>query len=831
MSDTTYTYRGGKKVPLRKRPDQFVTRVQPQALAPLGVVDAERVSGNSSRATVRPVDLESMMTRARQLGPTHHSYELADTGEEFLISDRIFVRFRAAPGAQQIDELAARYALVLLERYSDKDFLFQLTDHTGMNPVKLVVTLTENEPALESADHDLNRRAQRYELTLPADPFYQRAWHLNTRLADPMFDPRACSRCEEAWRLLDGFGSRDVVIGVTDDGCKVDHPDFDSPGKFASWGYFRGTRLVVRTDIDANPAEMHEEGSDHGTSCAGVIAGEADAVLAVGAAPNCRLLPIKWESDGPFLMISDSKLLTAVNYVADKVDVLSNSWGSTPTNLTAPVVIDRIAALARTGGRRGRGIVFLWAAGNENCPIQHVANVDVPFDRGWQFLPDGSRRWVGVHTSRRFENNLVGVTGVVHVAAVASDARRSHYSNYGTGIGISAPTNNVHEYLRATVPGLGITTSTGAAGGITHSFGGTSSATPLVAGVAGLTISANPNLSALEVISLLKRTASKDLSANGYPRTPAATFDPNPTWDVSPIAPFDAAAFQNVGSADGTWSPWYGHGRVDAQAAVAEALRLAQPNVPSGQVIRRASTPAAAIPDNDPAGLRDSMLFEEGVTASSLKVSVNITHTYIGDLRILLVAPSGTQVVLHDRNGGNTPNLVRTFDVTTTPGLAALLGQSIRGNWLLTIQDLARVDVGTLNRWEMEIAPGAGTLVEAQDAPGVTIPDNAVAGIERTLNVTRSGSIRDVEVALDITHTYIGDLRVVLVSPAGTEVRLHDRAGGSQDNLLQTYKSTTLPTLAALRGQSMTGTWRLRVADLEAVDVGKLNRWTLRIAG
>ena len=50
-----------------------------------------------------------------------------------------------------------------------------------------------------------------------------------------------------------------------------------------------------------------------------------------------------------------------------------------------------------------------------------------------------------------------------------------------------------------------------------------------------------------------------------------------------------------------------------------------------------------------------------------------------------------------------------------------------------------------------------------------------------------------------------------------------------KDNLLQTYKSSALAALAALRGQSMTGTWRLRVADLGAVDIGKLNRWSLRI--
>ena len=61
--------------------------------------------------------------------------------------------------------------------------------------------------------------------------------------------------------------------------AKLDHQDFNSAGKFAAWGYFRGERLVNNTDIDAQPGEMYKSGSNHGTSCAGVIAGEADAVL------------------------------------------------------------------------------------------------------------------------------------------------------------------------------------------------------------------------------------------------------------------------------------------------------------------------------------------------------------------------------------------------------------------------------------------------------------------------------------------------------------------------------------------------------------------------
>jgi subtilisin-like proprotein convertase family protein len=826
--EPTYTYRAGEKVSLEKEPDQFVVRALPDTLREMGVPNAERLSSHSSRVRTSAANLEPMMARMREVAPTHHAYTDTSTGDEFLITDRILVTFHDALSPEQLDAFAAKYGLFLKTAYSDRDFLFQLTDHTGVNPVKLIVKLNEDEPLVAAAEHDLNKRVNRYALAIPTDPSYQKQWHLHTHLNDSQFDVRSSSGCEAAWQLLDNFGSAEVVVGVTDDGCKLDHQDFNSAGKFAAWGYFRGERLVNNTDIDAQPGEMYKSGSNHGTSCAGVIAGEADAVLTVGAAPGCRLLPIQWESDGPFLMIADSKLLTALNFVADKVDVLSNSWGSTPTTLWSTQVVTRITELARTGGRRGRGIVFLWAAGNENCPIQHTATVDVPHTNGWRQRPDGSWMWIGVQTSRLFRNNLVGIQGLMHVAALASNARRSHYSNYGTGIMVCAPTNNIHEYQRMTVQGLGVTTTTGQSGGVTNSFGGTSSATPLTAGVAALTISANPDLTALEVVSILKQTASRDVSLDSYPRTPSASFDPNPAWDISPIAPFDAGAFNNIGTPEGTWSPWFGHGRIDAARAVAEAIRRKSGGVPE-ETLTPSTSPALVIPDASPIGVRSTIIVASDLTISSIKVSVDITHTFIGDLKITLNPPLGTAIVLHDRNGGGTHNLQKTFDLSSTPGLGALTGKTAKGDWVLFVQDLAAADTGRLNRWSMEIKGTTGAVVNVSEAPGVAIPDNSLTGIERTLVVNDAGNINEVEVSVDITHTFIGDLNVALVSPAGTSVPLHQRAGDSADNIIQTYTLATKPQLLTLRGQPMQGTWRLRIADLEAQDVGKLNKWGLKI--
>lgn len=823
--EKTYTYRGGQKVELVKSPDEMVVRSLPASVDAVGITASEQVSSASTRVKTRSVDLDDLMGRSRETSVTHHAYYEADSETEFLITDRVFISFNEGITADQVDEFTGRYALVKSEQYSDTDYLFQLTGHTNMNPVKLVVALMEDEPLVQNAEHDLNQRMTTYQIQAPSDPEFIRQWHLHTALNDPEYDTRACSLCEDAWFAMDSFGDPDVVVAVSDDGCKLDHQDFNSANKFRSWGYLRGTRLVNSGDIDADPDEMYQAGSNHGTSCAGVIAGDVNSALTVGAAPDCRLLPIQWESSGPSLFISDSKLLTVLDYIADKVDIMSNSWGSSPTSTWALPVLNRISVLSQTGGRRGNGIVFLWAAGNENCPIDLTTNTDVPYSNGWRQNPDRTWSWVGVKRSRNFRHNLTDLPGVMHIAALASTAQRSHYSNYGPSISLCAPSSNSHAYFRVSVQGLGITTATGNPSNVTDSFGGTSSATPLVAGVAALIISANPALSASEVILILKQTASKDLNMQSYPRTGPASYDPNPNWDVSPIAPFENGAFNDIGDPDGSWSPWFGFGRVDALAAVARALARS-PGTQDAS-FSGSSSPNTSIPDDDPAGVLDVIDCDQQINLDSISIGVDISHTYIGDLRITLFSPFGTEVVLHDRNGGNSNDLVTTYDINNTPGLNVLKEESAEGAWSLLIQDLAAVDTGLLNRWSLDISGAVDTVFFIEDSPALLIPDNVSGGVTRQLNVTGNGLITEIEIDLDITHSYIGDLTVELVSPGNTSVMLHQRDGGPADNIIRNFNTTNTPSLTRFLGEQGNGNWQLNVSDHARADEGKLNRWAL----
>ena len=73
-----------------------------------------------------------------------------------------------------------------------------------------------------------------------------------------------------------------------------------------------------------------------------------------------------------------------------------------------------------------------------------------------------------------------------------------------------------------------------------------------------------------------------------------------------------------------------------------------------------------------------------------------------------------------------------------------------------------------------------------------------------------------------ILHTYIGDLLVTLIAPDGSTYLLHNRAGGGTDNLHHTYP-------ANLSSEPANGTWKLRVQDAAAADVGRIDSWTISL--
>ena len=331
-----------------------------------------------------------------------------------------------------------------------------------------------------------------------------------------------------------------------------------------------------------------------------------------------------------------------------------------------------------------------------------------------------------------------------------------------------------------------------------------------------------------------------------------------------------------------------------------------------------------SIPDMD-AAISDTITVADSGDASSVSVGVGITHQFISDLVVDLIAPDGTAVNLHDRTGLHRNDIDRTY----TPDFN---GTGIAGDWTLRVRDASDLGIGTLDEWaltieyeksvdavvgltgsgsqylvsvsalrdgtyNLDVVPNNGIAdmagdplngtepagsdhsyvvetgppevasiersdhithpaghqslvfginfsepvrgVDAADfvlspddgrvletftqtmTPSMPIPDNSAAVLD-AVTIDSSGAVRSVSVDVDISHTHVSDLSVVLIAPDGTIALLHDRAGAGSHDINQTYA----PDLA---GTSLNGDWALRMNDAGIDDTGTLNEWTLSI--
>jgi len=137
------------------------------------------------------------------------------------------------------------------------------------------------------------------------------------------------------------------------------------------------------------------------------------------------------------------------------------------------------------------------------------------------------------------------------------------------------------------------------------------------------------------------------------------------------------------------------------------------------------------------------------------------------------------------------------------------------------------------------INPGAGELcsdgidnncdgstdgcLSYENATDYPIPDGATTWTQSPITVSDSVTLGTIDIHVEITHPYIGDLQVQVKHPDGTVVMLHDNAGGGADNINQTY---VVPDLA---GKGSSGIWYLEVRDTASSDTGTLTYWSITI--
>lgn len=550
-------------------------------------------------------------------------------------------------------------------------------------------------------------------------------------------------KAPQAWDVTSGTG---VVVAVLDTGI-TSHSDLNA-------NILPGYDFIADTAVsndgngrDSDPSDpgdyvsanqcggthSAQNSSWHGTHVAGTIAAVTNNAKGVaGTAYSAKIVPVRvlgtcggYDSDiADAIVWASGGTVSGVPANANPAEVINLSLGgSGACGTTTQSAINSAV---------GRGTTMVIAAGNSNVDVSGASPANC--------------------------NNVIAV-GANDSAGKRSIWSTSQQSNYGTLVDVAAPGTNILSTLNSGTKGPSTESYA--------SYGGTSMATPHVAGVVALVQSvSNPVKTPAQVEALLKSTATP------FPATPD-----------KPI----------------------GVGIVNAQAAVA-AANGGTTNPPDPQP---GSGLSNGVPLTGQSGATGSTKFytvQVPAGASNLTIAMS---GGTGDADMYVRAGSQPTTSTYDCRPYKTGNAESCAFATPVAGTyhvmlsayAAYSGVSLQASW------------GT--------GGGTGGVQTYSNSTGVAIAD--LTTVESAIAVSgRSGNApASTPVTVDITHTWKGDLKVDLVAPDGSVYVLSNYAGGSTDNIKQTFTVN-------LSSEALNGNWKLRVNDKSKGDTGRLNSWSIK---
>ncbi|GGU47266.1 hypothetical protein GCM10010274_39460 [Streptomyces lavendofoliae] len=441
-------------------------------------------------------------------------------------------------------------------------------------------------------------------------------------------------KADQAWAV--NTGSAAVKVGVLDTGVDDRHqdiaPNFNAADSVSCAYGKADTRAGAWRDVGT-----------HGTHVAGTIAAAKNGKGVVGVAPGVKISSVRIAEPGTSLFFAENTVCGFMWAGDHGFKVTNNSYYTDPWQFNCPDNADQAAIIE--GVRRAqeyaerRGSLQIAAAGNSNLDL---ANKTVDTESPNDSTP----------VRRTITNACLDIPtelpGVVTVAAMGKGNVKASYSNFGNGvIDIAAPGGDGTSGVYSTLPG-----------GKYGNMNGTSMASPHVAGVAALLASADPAATPADIRSRLGVQA------------------------VDVACPSDSRCTGTT-----TKNGFFGEGQTDALKAVGATTP------PTGSYFE--NTTDVAIADN---ATVESPLTVSGVTGNApatLKVGVDIVHTYRGDLVVSLVAPDGTVYPLEDfADNDGTDNVGKTYTVDASAEVA-------NGTWKLRVRDIATQDTGRINAWNL----------------------------------------------------------------------------------------------------------------------------------
>jgi subtilisin family serine protease len=442
-----------------------------------------------------------------------------------LVTDEILVRFPASESDAKILARFQSFGIQVGRRFKHGTFRARVTQSSPFDALDAARVLKEQEGA-KFAEPNLHFVAERFE-TIPADPLFGAQWHLrNTGASGGTVDADADTTL--AWDYTQG--SSNTVIAVVDNTFDIDHEDL-APNLYTNAGEIPGNGLdddgngyvddgngwdFISADNDPRPVGG---GDNHGTAVTGVAVARSNNGIGVsGACPQCRFLPLTVFNNcsvGGFGCSSNNAAFAeAFDYASfSAAQIITNSWG-----LSNPAGTASAAVVASIHDATAAGKVVLFAGGNspssDYCLAGYPALADViavssSSNRDRKVNGHARGNCIDVLAPTRWGgSDSPGPTGTLAITTTDRSNGAGYNNTDGACIGGLSEPGNLN---------------------YTNCFSGTSSATPLTAGVAGLLLSARPALNRVEVQRLLQDTTDRIEDSLGSYATASGYSEPGPT--------------------------------------------------------------------------------------------------------------------------------------------------------------------------------------------------------------------------------------------------------------------------------------------------------------
>ena len=610
----------------------------------------------------------------------------------------------------------------------------------------------------------------------PNDALYAKQWYLENRDTNGVSSGLDLN-VRGAWALTRGQG---VTVAVVDDGIESAHPDLTNR---------LATNLNHNFYTSGSSGEPASTRQYHGTTVSGIVAAEGNNKIGVsGIAPEARLASyVIFNSFNA--SASEAGLAKAFLSQNEVIPIQNHSWGNPDLDFFAPSVVESNAINQATQqGRGGRGVIMVRSGGNGRGTNSN-SNMD------------------------GYANN----PRVIAVGGVRSDGRPTIYSSPGANLLVAAPTaesNDDVTGLDLNFPTIATTDRIGTVGFNqssdpakfpeyafdTTGFNGTSASAPMITGVVALMLAANPDLTVGDVQAILvlasrqygrldpfvmTNAAGLKVSNNTGFGTPDATFAVRMvrSWIPQP------AAITNTYDLRGQWPV------PDAGLHVT----VSGPDVPLALTSIPATASHSLLPD---VASPDFRLADAGLASSNAipGLNGNIALIQRGVFffrdKIGNAAASGAQAAIVYNNISATTRIQMALtDFVPIPAVAIdqTSGEALHS--LLATNPLVKA------RIEQE-------------------------SVKLAFVVTNTLSLRHVQLYLEGAHDHYGDLRIVLVSPAGT------RSIFTQANVfdLGTYENWTYSSTQHFFEPSA-GVWTLYITDQSEQLTGTFTRAKLLLHG